>query len=170
MNFDQTDSKRRLHNTILIATVDKIDWEHRKFRARRGDILTGWLPMPAKITNNYKYWYPLRKKAQILLACMSGDLNTASVVGMLWSDDVKAPDIPIDERQTTELIEFEDGTEIRYDAKRKTITIDTPCDLTIKAKTISLQSDALTHNGINIGATHTHNGVVSGGSNTGVPQ
>lgn len=195
--FNNLDDRRRMHNSIIIATVEKLDWDKRKFRAKRGEILTNWLPMPAFMTNNFKYWYPLRKDAQILMNAVSGDLNTASVVGMLWSDTHKAPDVPVSDRPTTELLEFEDGTEIRYDAVTQIITIDTPCDINITAKdfnltaktikmsadnialtaqninldadNIAFNSSSLTHNGVNIGATHKHFGVLSGSSMTGSP-
>ncbi|MGP5360533.1 phage baseplate assembly protein V [Psychrobacter celer] len=195
--FNNLEDRRRLHNSVLIATVEKLDWDKRKFRAKRGEILTNWLPMPAFMTNNFKYWYPLRKGCQIVMNAVSGDLNTASVVGMLWSDDHKAPEVPISDRPTTELLQFEDGTEIRYDAIAQVIVIDTPCDINIiakdfnlKAKNINLNADninivasniqmsasaiafksaSLTHNGVNIGATHTHPGVKPGPVNTGGP-
>lgn len=35
---------------------------------------------------------------------------------------------------------------------------------------ISITSPSLTHNGVNIGSTHTHGGVETGGGNTGGPQ
>ncbi|MFZ2843379.1 phage baseplate assembly protein V [Psychrobacter sp.] len=195
--FNNLEDRRRLHNSVLIATVEKLDWDKRKFRAKRGEILTNWLPMPAFMTNNLKYWYPLRKGCQIVMNAVSGDLNTASVVGMLWSDDHKAPEVPISDRPTTELLEFDDGSEIRYDAKKQIMLIDTPCDVTIIAKNINLDADnismaadnikmtanninmnarniafkssSLTHNGVNIGSTHKHPGVLPGGSSTAGP-
>ena len=47
------------------------------------------------------------------------------------------------------------------------LTADTA--VTITAPNINLVSDSLTHNGTNIGDTHTHGGVYSGGSNTSTP-
>lgn len=169
MDFGIADNRRRLHKTTVIATVSEIDWQKYKFRAKAGDILTNWLPMPAEITHNYKRWYPLREGAQVILSVMSGDLNTSSLVGMLWSDDVPVPDIPVADRPTTELIQFEDGTEIRYDQKKQLLNIATPNDLVIEAKTISLKSSSLTHNGKNVGDTHAHGGVMNGPSTTGTP-
>ena len=40
----------------------------------------------------------------------------------------------------------------------------------IKASSIELESDTLTHNGVNIGHEHVHDGVQSGPSKTGKPQ
>lgn len=39
----------------------------------------------------------------------------------------------------------------------------------ISAPDVEITSSTLTHNGVNIGATHVHGGVMSGGSSTGVP-
>lgn len=49
------------------------------------------------------------------------------------------------------------------------VTID--CDsLTVTASgAVAINSTSLTHNGINVGATHRHSGVSTGGGNTGVP-
>jgi len=41
--------------------------------------------------------------------------------------------------------------------------------VTIEAASVAITSDTLTHNGINIGATHKHGGVTPGGGETGVP-
>jgi hypothetical protein len=49
------------------------------------------------------------------------------------------------------------------------ITITSPGTLTISAQSIALSSGTLTHNGVNIGSTHKHGGVMSGGGETGVP-
>lgn len=35
---------------------------------------------------------------------------------------------------------------------------------------VAITGGSLTHNGVNIGSTHTHSGVISGGDNTGGPQ
>lgn len=170
MNYHGSNASRKTHNSRRIATIEEIDWEKRQIRAKSGDILTNWLPFPAFITHNYKHWIPLRKNAQIILEVDSGDYNTADVVGMLWSDDVPAPDIPVADRPYIDRLEFEDGTVIEYDSKRQKLLVDTPGEITLRAKTIKFESATLTHNGINVGDTHTHPGVMPGGASTGTPQ
>jgi protein gp138/GpV-like protein with Apex motif len=49
------------------------------------------------------------------------------------------------------------------------ITITSPGTVTINAEAIALTSATLTHNGVNVGSTHKHGGVMSGGGETGVP-
>jgi len=43
-------------------------------------------------------------------------------------------------------------------------------DVSIDAANVSINSSSLTHNGVSVGDTHVHGGVVSGGSTSGVPQ
>ena len=99
-----------------------------------------------------------------------GDYNTAIIAGMLWSDDVPAPDIPVDDLPWIDRLEFEDGTRIEYDSKRQKLLIDTPGEITLRAKAVKIESKTLTHNGTNVGDTHTHPGVMPGGASTEAPQ
>nr|DAK49584.1 MAG TPA: type VI secretion protein [Caudoviricetes sp.] len=170
MSFLRADIPRQTNNVLRIATVAAIDWEARQFRAQTGDITTNWLPFPAWISHNYRHWLPLRESAQIILTVDGGDYNTATVVGMLWSDDVPAPDIPVDDRPWIDRLEFEDGTRVEYDSKRQKLLIDTPGEITLRAKSVKIESTTLTHNGTNVGDTHTHPGVMPGGASTGTPQ
>ena len=48
-------------------------------------------------------------------------------------------------------------------------TISPEGNITIKAVGIALESETLTHNGINVGSTHVHTGVLPGPANTGPP-
>ena len=155
MSFGFSDHLRQTHNATRVATVEEIDWEKREFRARSGDILTNWLPFPAFTTHNYRHWIPLRKQAQIILSVDGGDYNTATVIGMIWSEEIP---------------EFDDGTIVEYDSKRKKLLVDTPGEITLRAKAIKFESASLTHNGVNVGDTHVHPGVMSGPSVTGTPQ
>ncbi|EIM8479584.1 MULTISPECIES: Gp138 family membrane-puncturing spike protein [Serratia] len=43
-------------------------------------------------------------------------------------------------------------------------------ELKVGGERLSLSSEGLRHNGVNIGATHTHGGVETGGGNTDVPE
>lgn len=48
-------------------------------------------------------------------------------------------------------------------------TFDGSCKISMGNGNVDIISDTLTHNGVNIGSTHIHGGVQSGGSNTAVP-
>lgn len=50
------------------------------------------------------------------------------------------------------------------------IKLVTPANITLQAGgDVSIISNALLHNGVNVGATHTHGGVTAGGASTNVP-
>lgn len=50
------------------------------------------------------------------------------------------------------------------------IVIKSPNGVTIEAPAVSVSGGSLTHNGTNIGSSHVHGGVASGGSTTAGPQ
>lgn len=157
MSFLFADNQRLHHNVVRLATVAEIDWGKRLFRARSGEIVTDWLPFPAVITHNYRHWLPLRLGTQLILLVDGGDYNTAVVVGMLWSDDISAPDdAPPEQRPFKDMIVFNDGTRIEYDSQSALLSIECTGKVQIKAQSIELASESLTHNGKNIGATHRH--------------
>ncbi len=45
---------------------------------------------------------------------------------------------------------------------KENLTINTKKTVTVNAEHIALKSSTLTHNGVNIGADHTHGGVLPG--------
>lgn len=49
------------------------------------------------------------------------------------------------------------------------INIVSPMKVTIQAPDVEIQGNSLTHNGVNIGSTHKHGGVVPGGGDTSSP-
>lgn len=198
-NFDELEAKRRMHNSIIIAEISEINWEKYEMRVKRGEITTGWLKFPAIISNTYRYYQPIRQGMQVVMTSASGDLNGASVVGVLWKDGIPPPALPVGKRPVTELVEFDDGSFIKYDKDTGTLEVEmTKGDIKLKAKNIkieaekkleliaedikikatniemtatdiALKSATLTHNGVNIGATHKHIGVMNGKGATGNP-
>ena len=50
------------------------------------------------------------------------------------------------------------------------VVVETTATISLNAPTIALTGDALTHNGVNIGATHKHKGVQQGSAITDVPE
>lgn len=191
-NFDELETKRRMHNSIIIAEISEINWEKYEMRVKRGEITTGWLKFPAIISNTYRYYQPIRQGMQVVMTSASGDLNGASIVGVLWKVDMPPPALPVGKRPVTELVEFDDGSFIKYDKDTGTLEVEmTKGDIKLKAKNIkieaekkleltaekiemnatdiALESETLTHNGVNIGATHKHIGVMNGKGTTGNP-
>lgn len=45
--FDPVEDRRRLHQILMMASVLEVDYEKMKFRAKRDDIESNWLSIPA---------------------------------------------------------------------------------------------------------------------------
>lgn len=141
-NFDELETKRRMHNSIIIAEISEINWEKYEMRVKRGEITTGWLKFPAIISNTYRYYQPIRQGMQVVMTSASGDLNGASVVGVLWKTDMPPPALPVGKRPVTELVEFDDGGFIKYDKDTGTLEVEmTNGDIKLKAKNIKIEAE-----------------------------
>lgn len=61
------------------------------------------------------------------------------------------------------------GPDIEVVAKNTATIVAGASSVTIDASGVAIVSPRLTHNGVNIGASHTHSGVQAGNGNTGIP-
>lgn len=111
---------RLLHNLLRIGVIESVDTSTKQCRVQIGDLLTGWLDMPADIGRNYKRWRPLRIGTQVLLACPGGDISAGIIIAMLFSNQQTAPD----DNEAIDLIAFDDGTSLQYDSAAHRLTID----------------------------------------------
>lgn len=50
-----------------------------------------------------------------------------------------------------------------------TVAVTAAGAMTLTAATVAIVSGSLTHNGVNVGSTHTHSGITPGPGNTGLP-
>ncbi len=174
--FDQADLGRRLDQIISLGRIVQVYPETRQIQVAMGDITTGKLPWPAEVGQHYLRWRPLRAGTQVVLACPSGDLQQAQVVGMLYTDALTpdACDAHLDS------ITFNDGTQITYDSKQHALSVLCQKALHLQADTLHLQAKAITidgpitHRGGDINSegisvqTHTHQDALGG--QTGKPQ
>ena len=141
--FDQADLGRRLDQIICLGTLIKVYPKTRQIQVAIGDITTGKLPWPAEVGQNYIRWRPLRVGTQVVLACPSGDLQQAQVVGMSYTDALTpdSGDAHLDK------ITFNDGTEITYDSQQHTLHVHCQNKLHLQADTLHLQANAITIDG-----------------------
>lgn len=115
-------------------------------------------------------WFSLRAGvAQIRVTPMPDDIGMAAFCHSDASSvkATKAPAPPSSRRR----FDWSDGLYFGGFLGQATTTfIDvTPEAVTITAPAINLNSASLTHNGKNIGATHTHSGVTTGSGASGAP-
>lgn len=176
-----TDTERRIANTILIGTVSHVDYAGRRYRVTAGNIVTGWLRFSGTRAGALRMWSPLTVGEQVVVASPSGDLAQGIIMGCLESS---ANPSPGSDGQTINVV-FPDGSKLDFGGGN--LSFETGAAVKIKAGSIEMEAGEITIKGpVNqsggditaatdvIGSgislkTHTHTGVQSGGSNTGLP-
>jgi phage baseplate assembly protein V len=123
-----------------------------------------------------RVWSPPSAGEQVVLLCPGGEIAAAVALTGLIGDDFDAPSTePID------LIQFDDGSKLSYDAEASELVfalagklrieapdgIEITGDVTVTGK-IEASDDVLA-DGKSL-KSHTHGGVQAGGGSTGAPQ
>nr|VFK12775.1 MAG: phage baseplate assembly protein V [Candidatus Kentron sp. LFY] len=129
MSFDITEHDRQISNLIRIGIIEIVDHFNKRLRVRSGGVLTGWLPWPAEVGRNFIHWRPLRIGTQVILGSQSGDLEQATIIGMLYTQIFDSPSTD----PALDLIEWNDGARISYNIDSGEMVIKAIGDLCIKA-------------------------------------
>lgn len=120
MSQQISDIERRLANLASYGTIAAVDHAKGLVRVDVNGRMSGWLPQPQSIGNNYRAFSPLRIGQQVVLACPSGDPANGVIVQSLNSDALPPPGDAGD----VDRMVFNDGTVIGYDSGAKDFTID----------------------------------------------
>lgn len=174
--FDHAEQDRLISDLICLGRIEQVDHAAKRTKVR-SKTLSAWLPWPTEMGRNYRRWRPLRTGQQVILASPSGDMAQAVIVGMLYTDNLPAPESDPD----LDLIEFENGAAISHDISNGAMVVTCTGDLTIEvAGTLSLNASNhvidgpvdqnggdLTSDGISV-QKHIHPESI--GSNTEGPQ
>ena len=163
-------------------------------RVSTGDWTSAWVRWHSVAAGKARHWRAPSLGEQGVLFNPSGQAGMGTFVPGLYGDAGPAPD----NRDHVEVWRFDDGGSLVYDWQAKSYTITLPSgtvtiavggssavvtdsDITAKAGTITLTGDitlngavaingaSLTHNGVNVGSTHTHAGVMPGPGITAIP-
>lgn len=129
MSHAMTDMARKLANLIGLGTIAEVDPSFARVKADINGRLTGWLPHPADIGNNYRAWRPLRVGTQVIVACPAGDPANAVIIGILYSAALPPPADTAD----IDVVAFNDGTTLRYDSGAKVLTVISAGDVQVQA-------------------------------------
>ncbi|MBF0374301.1 MAG: phage baseplate assembly protein V [Alphaproteobacteria bacterium] len=124
-----SEMSRRLQNLVNLGTIAEVDHSSARVRVDINGRLTGWLPTPAAIGQNYRRWSPLRVGTQVLLVSPSGDPANAIIAQILYSDALPPPAATGE----VDIIQFDDGTMVKYDAAAKRLELFSAGDIHIRA-------------------------------------
>ncbi|MEX1197799.1 MAG: phage baseplate assembly protein V [Pseudohongiellaceae bacterium] len=182
INFSET--LRLIHNLIRVGTIDQVDVEKARCRVRIGDLITGWVPWISPRAGATRDWDPPTIGEQVVLLSPGGELTTGVALPGIYTKHHPAPS----QNQAMYVRVFPDGARIEYDHEASHLVASLPGSaqitaangLTVDADTVingnatingdvSFSGGSVTHEGTDIGATHKHSGVQSGGSITGGP-
>lgn len=177
------DIERRLSNVMRMGTVAEVDYDRARVKVRSGNLTTAWLPWAAGSANSAKRrWNPPAVDEQVAVLSPGGDMAQGLVLTGIYQQAAAAPANSGDKDTTV----YGDGAVIEYDHSSHTLTADlqgtklvadrTKIELTVgsvvlsvSAAGVSITGGQVTHNGKNIGSSHTHTGVVPGAGTTGAP-
>ncbi len=140
-DFSLSDLFRRVQNLVRVGVIAEVDLPNKVLRVQTGNLLTGWLPIPGEVTQNYIRWRPLKPGTQVILLCESGDPANAVISQILYTHDNPPPSTS----ETLDIMQFVDGTVLSYDTQSSTLTADIAPGGTINASAdegvINIQSN-----------------------------
>ena len=185
--FDVAELARRLANVVRVGTVAAVDHTAWRLRARYDTddagraILTAWIPWVVARAGTDRTWWAPEVDEQVVLLCPSGELTQAIALPALYrthtpprphgwppGDPTLRPRDP--DHQVTE---HGDGALFTYDRAQHRYTVRLPAagrvEFAVGGHTLVLDASGLTHEGVNVGSTHTHGGVDAGPARTAGP-
>lgn len=114
---------RRISNIARFGTITETKSADGKAlaRVRVGERVTDFLPVMSFSNSFRRHWIPIRPGEQALVVSPFGEADSGIIFRGIFNRSQKEPSGSGD---TTEIIEWEDGTRITIDTAAKTIKID----------------------------------------------
>lgn len=187
---DLPDPRRVIGNIIQIGTIETVDLAEATCRVRVGDTVTGDICWIVQRAGKTRTWSPPSVGEQCLLICPEGDTDGALALLGIFSDANPAPST-----EAIDLIRFDDGALISYDAATHLLVaqlpdggkvqIDAPGGVKITgpveiigavkiAGDVDINGKATASDDVVGGGkslkSHKHTGVTAGGGVSGLPQ
>ena len=162
--------ERRVFGMMRHGTVAQVDAAKGLVRLKMGEATAGagqtflgpWVPY-AQQAGALKAHTPPSVGQQFTMMAPAGDWRQAVAVPFTWSEQEAAPSQAADENVVT----YGDAT-ITLKADRLTVAFG-GVTFKISGEGVEITGGHVRHDGKNIGSTHIHGGVVSGGGTTSVP-
>lgn len=173
--------------TIQIGTIKEVHPSKALVTVQIFGITTDFLPYKMVSNSHIKVWIPPQINEQVIVLFPFNNGDNGVVLGGIFNVDCIEP---VWANATTSLVEFSDGTIIKYDTVAKalsvlatgTVGITAPNGVTLTANTsiignVTINGTLTVSGNISTGGTvsdnkgglssHTHSGVQSGTANTG---
>lgn len=146
-------------------------------RVRTGELLTTWvrwLSLASGGAQQTRHWRAPAVGEPCLLIAPGGDLAQAVALVGLFSEDMpqasESADVERHDFSATDHWEHNrNSSALVFEIAASIVLRVGESSISITPGGIDMRSPALTHNGINVGHTHAHSGVIPGPANTGGP-
>lgn len=141
--METAELSRRLNNLIRIGTVTETKSAEGKALARVqiGDRVTDFFPVMSFGNSFSRHYIPVRVQEQVMVLSPFGEADSGVILRGIYNKNCKEPDGSND---TTDVIEYEDGTRISYDTEAQEMTVNTPGKITIiAAGSVSVTSESV---------------------------
>ncbi|MDD3652324.1 phage baseplate assembly protein V [Immundisolibacter sp.] len=158
--------RRRLDNLVRLGTVAEIDHGTARVRVQTGNLLTGWLPWCTRRAGDTRTWDPPTVGEQVVLMSPSGEPAAAIVLQAIYRDAHPAPSA----EAAAHVVSYPDGASIKYDHAAHLYRIALPDGARVEivaTGNVHVTGDVIA-DGVSL-KTHVHTGIMTGGSNTGMP-
>lgn len=157
------EQERRNRNRRRTGTIVSVDYAKGLARVKIMDgeaqpYLSPWMPWKEVAAGGTSSHIPPTVGQQVDVVSESGDLADAVIDFSMHSNTNRRP------HDGPEAVIVHGGTRITIGDG----AVEIVADVTIKGA-LAIEGPSVTHNGTNIGDTHVHGGVVSGGDDTDVP-
>lgn len=162
------ESERRLSGTEFRGRVKEVDGANHAVRLVIGtdpegeEVLSPWTPV-GQTAGAMKFHDLPSVGQQMSLQSASGDIQQARAVPLHWSEGNEA----ISDDPAVKIMELGDVVVSWTDSSIQATVGGTGIQIT--ADGVFVVGPALEHNGVNVGDTHVHGGVMTGGSDTTEP-
>lgn len=167
--------ERRLAGSQWTGKVTEVDGEKHLIRMAIGkdddgnDVLSPWLPISQPAGALKLHSMPSAGQTMSVRS-QSGDIEQGVAQPYFWSDDNQAPSTNPNEHKLTlgsvTITLTGQGLTLQVGG---TVLNVTASGLTIDAESIAANGSTFTHNDLNIGHDHKHQGVEPGGGQSGPP-
>ena len=151
---------RKLNNLINTGTVNSISENKKLVKVNILGRITPFFPVMGDANTFKRKATPVRVGEQVAVFCPFGSSDFGFVIAGLFNVNCNEPD---GFNKNIEISEYEDGTRISYDVKRKELHVKCVGSLKIKANDITIEANSvdfiggtIKHNGVDVSKTHTH--------------
>ncbi|WP_299144122.1 phage baseplate assembly protein V [uncultured Tateyamaria sp.] len=171
-DFTSSESLRAIAQMVMIADVVAVDAASARARVKFGaDATSAWLPWLTERASSIAVWAPPSEGEQVLCLSPSGQTRDAVILGAIFSGPNPAPSASAGEHLIVvggSSISITGG-EIVLSSNGTTLTVN-GAGMTIAGPSMQVNTGSLSHNGTDVGDTHTHRDVTVGPDRTGDPK